>query len=349
MPTPALERARDELLDFNGTGMSIMEHSHRGKAYAAVHHEAVALLRKLLSVPDEFAVLFLTGGASQQFAQVPMNLLRAGQSADYVLTGGWSEKAFEEARRIGAARVACSTKQDGGYTRIPRQQEVSIDPAAAYVHITSNNTLYGTQWHWDLDPQGRPLVADMSSDFLSRALDVRRYDFIYAGAQKNLGPSGVLIALARKRLIDGARDDIPVIFRYATHAKNDSLYNTPPTFAIYMVRNVLAWLDELGGLPVIEARNREKAALLYDALDRHAGFYRVPVEPASRSTMNVVWRLPTEELEARFVREAAEHGMVGLEGHRSVGGLRASLYNAVEPEAVRTLAAFVDDFARRHG
>jgi phosphoserine aminotransferase len=349
IPLPALERARDELLDFNGSGMSIMEHSHRGKDYEAVHREAISLLRKLLGVSDEYAVLFLTGGASQQFAQVPMNFLSPGQSADYVITGGWSEKALEEAQRVGSARVACTTKRDGTYTRVPTQDEVSIDPSAAYVHITSNNTLYGTQWHWDLDPKGRPLVADMSSDFLWKPFDVSRYDMIYAGAQKNLGPSGVLIALVKKSLLAGARTDIPVIFRYATHEKNDSLYNTPPTFAIYMVRNVLSWIDGVGGLPAIEARNREKAAVLYAALDRHEGFYRCPVERASRSTMNVVWRLASEALEDRFVAEAKAQGMVGLKGHRSVGGLRASIYNAVDVATVSALASFADEFAKKNG
>jgi phosphoserine aminotransferase len=349
IPLPALERARDELLDFNGSGMSIMEHSHRGKDYESVHREASALLRKLLSVPEDFHVLFLTGGASQQFAQIPMNFLRPGESADYVITGGWSEKAYEEAQRVGSARVACDTKRDGTFTRVPAQGEVSVDPAAAYVHVTSNNTLYGTQWHHELDPQGRPLISDMSSDFLWKPFDVARYAMIYAGAQKNLGPSGVLIALVHKSMIERARADIPVIFRYATHAKNDSLYNTPPTFAIYMVRNVLAWLDSIGGLPVIEARNRQKAALLYGALDAHKGFYHCPVEEGSRSTMNVVWKLASEALEEQFVAEAKKHNMVGLKGHRSVGGLRASIYNAVDVETVKTLADFVGDFAKRNG
>lgn len=349
IPLPALERARDELLDFNGSGMSIMEHSHRGKDYESVHREAIALLRRLLGVSDEYEVLFLTGGASQQFAQVPMNFLGPGRSADYVITGGWSEKAFEEAQRVGAARVACTTKNEGTYTRVPTQDEVSIDPSAAYVHVTSNNTLYGTQWHWDLDPKGRPLVSDMSSDFLWKPFDVSRYDFIYAGAQKNLGPSGVLIALVKKSFLAEARADIPVIFRYATHAKNDSLYNTPPTFAIYMVRNVLAWLEGIGGLAAIEARNREKASVLYGALDRNEGFYRCPVERASRSTMNVVWRLASEALEDRFVAEAKTHGMIGLKGHRSVGGLRASIYNAVDVATVKALADFVDEFAKKNG
>lgn len=349
LPLQALERAREELLDFNGSGMSIMEHSHRGKDYESVHREAILLLRQLLGVNDEYSVLFLTGGASQQFAQIPMNFLRPGESADYVITGGWSEKALEEAQRVGSARVAANTKADGTFTRIPSQREVSIDPSAAYVHVTSNNTLYGTQWHHELDPQGRPLISDMSSDFLWKPVDVSRYAMIYAGAQKNIGPSGVLIALVHKSMLERARTDIPVIFRYATHAKNDSLYNTPPTFAIYMVRNVLSWLQSIGGLPEIERRNREKASLLYGALDRHSGFYTVPVELGSRSTMNVVWKLASEALEEQFVAEAKKHNMVGLKGHRSVGGMRASIYNAVDVPTVKALADFVDDFARRHG
>lgn len=350
LPLPALERAREELLDFQGSGMSIMEHSHRGKEYESVHNEAIALLRELLGVPDDYHVLFLQGGASQQFAMVPMNFLHPGRSADYVLTGGWSEKAYEEAERIGKVRVACSTKNpDKRYTRIPRQDELALDPEAAYVHITTNNTLFGTQWHWEPEVGRVPLVADMSSDFLWKKFDVTRYAFIYAGAQKNIGPSGVVVALARKDLIDTARQDIPLIFRYGTHAKNNSLYNTPPTFAIYMVRNVLAWLKSIGGLAQIEKWNREKGEVLYGAIDAAPDFYRAPVAKDSRSFMNVVFRLPTEELEDKFVAAAKKQGMVGLKGHRSVGGIRVSMYNAVTVDAVKTLASFMADFARANG
>lgn len=347
LPLPALERAQRELLDFEGTGMSIIEHSHRGKAFDAVHNEAISLLRRLLRVPDDYHVLFMQGGASMQFAVVPMNLLPPDRSADYILTGGWSEKAFEEAKRVGKARVAGSTAVDKRYTRIPRQDELSLDPDAAYVHMTTNNTLFGTQWHWLPETGGVPLVADMSSDILSRPMDISRFALIYAGAQKNIGPSGLTIVIVRKDLVDSARKDIPVIFRYATYAANNSLYNTPPTFAIYLMRNVLAYTLEVGGLEEVERRNRKKGELLYATLDANPDFFLAPVEKESRSFMNVVFRLPSEEMEKRFVAEAAKEGMVGLAGHRSTGGIRVSLYNAVSVESVERLTAFMRDFAKR--
>jgi phosphoserine aminotransferase len=347
LPLAALERARDELIDFRGTGMSIIEHSHRGKEYEAVQDEAEALVRELLSVSDRYHVLFLQGGASQQFAMVPMNLLPQGKSADYILTGGWSEKAFEEAKIVGQVRVACTTAEGGKYTRIPVESELQLDPAAAYVHLTSNNTLFGTQW-FDFPETGSvPLVGDMSSDFLWRKFDVNRFGLVYAGAQKNAGPSGIVIVIARKDLVEGGRKDIPKIFRYKTHADNRSLYNTPPTFSVYLVRNVLAWLKDQGGLSAMEKVNREKGRVLYGAIDAAPDFYRAPVEKKSRSLMNVVFRLPTEALEEQFVSEAKKANMVGLKGHRSVGGIRVSTYNAVSLEAVHVLAAFMADFMKR--
>jgi phosphoserine aminotransferase len=350
LPLPALERAQRELLDFDGSGMSIMEQSHRGRVYEAVHEEALSLLRELLSIPADYHVLLLQGGASQQFAVVPMNLLPPGQSADYVLGGGWGEKAYEEAARVGTVRVAANTREGKVYRRVPKQADLQLDPHAAYVHVTTNNTLEGTQMHAVPDTGAVPLVADMSSDFLWKKIDVSRYGLIYAGAQKNIGPSGVVVVIVHKDLVARGRKDIPTIFRYETHAKNNSLYHTPPTFGIYMVRNVLAWLaHDVGGLDAMEARNREKASLLYAALDARPDFYRSPVEPDSRSTMNVVFRLPSEELEAAFVREAQQAGMVGLQGHRTTGGIRASIYNAVPVEAVRTLVDFMEQFARTHG
>jgi len=277
LPLPALERARDELLDFQGSGMSIMEHSHRGKEYESVHGEAISLLTELLGIPDTHQVLFLTGGASQQFAQVPMNFLPPGASADYLMTGVWSEKAYDEAKLVGQARIAATTVlPDKRYARVPRQDELQLDAKAAYVHLTSNNTIYGTQWHRWPEVGDVPLVADMSSDFLWKPMDVSRFAFLYAGAQKNLGPSGVLIAVARKDFIARGRKDIPKIFRYSTHAENNSLYNTPPTLAIYLCRNVLAWVKQVGGLAQLETWNREKGELLYGALDKHAGFYHAP-------------------------------------------------------------------------
>jgi phosphoserine aminotransferase len=349
LPLAALERARDELVDYRGSGMSIIEHSHRGKEYEAVHDEAIALVRELLSVSDDYHVLFLQGGASQQFALVPMNLLPPGKSADYILTGGWSEKAFEEAKIVGKARVAASTAVNGKYTRIPGQAELELDPNAAYVHMTSNNTLFGTEWFDFPDTGAVPLVGDMSSDFMWRKFDVSRFGLIYAGAQKNVGPSGIVIVLARKDLVESGRKDIPKIFRYKTHADNRSLYNTPPTFSIYLVRNVLSWMKEQGGLAAIEKTNREKGKVLYDTIDQNPDFFRAPVDKDSRSLMNVVFRLPTEALEEQFVAEAKKAKMVGLKGHRSVGGIRVSTYNAVSLEAVQTLTTFMREFAKANG
>lgn len=349
LPLEALLRAQRELCDFEGTGMSIMEHSHRGKAYEAVHQEAISLVRELCEVPDSYHVLLLQGGASQQFATVPMNFLPAGKSADYILTGGWSEKAYQEAGRLGTVRVAGTTEKDKRYTRIPKQNELNLDPNAAYVHMTSNNTLFGTQWHWWPEVGSVPLVADMSSDIMWKKIDISKFALIYAGAQKNIGPSGVVLVIARKDFVESGRKDIPTIFKYSTHAANDSLYNTPPTFGIYLMRNVLAYTKEIGGLSAMEEHNRKKAAIVYGAIDAEPGYYRGPVEQDSRSLMNIVFRLPTEDLEKKFVSEAAKEGMVGLAGHRSTGGIRASTYNAVSLESASALASFMAEFKRRNG
>jgi phosphoserine aminotransferase len=350
LPLPALEKAREELLDYHGSGMSIMEHSHRGPEYEGVHRDAMARLTRLLSIPETHTVMFLTGGASHQFALVPVNFLPPQKSADYIVTGLWSEKAVDEARLVGNVRLAASTKEaDGRFRRVPTSAEVQVDPSAAYVHSTSNNTLYGTQFHAFPDTGSVPHICDMSSDLLWRKFDVSKFDFIYAGAQKNLGPSGVVIAIARKEFVARGRKDIPKIFRYGTHADNDSLYNTPPTFAIYLVRNVLEWLEERGGLEAMEATNRAKAGLLYGALDRLRDFYTAPVEPASRSVMNIVFRCPSEKLDEAFASEAQGAGMVGLKGHRVTGGIRVSAYNAVTVQNVETLVSFMESFAKSHG
>jgi phosphoserine aminotransferase len=355
LPLPALERAQRELVDFAGSGMSVMEHSHRGKEYEAVHDEAIALFRELLGISADHHVLFLQGGASQQFAMVPMNLLPSGRSADYVVTGAWGEKALAEAKVVaqgaGASiRVAATTGTGEGkaksYRRVPGPGEVSVDPKAAYLHVTSNETIDGVEFFAFPETGAVPLVCDMSSDFLWRKIDVSRFGLLYAGAQKNVGPSGIAVVVARKDLIASGRNDLPKIFQYRTHAENNSLYNTPPTFGVYLVRNVLAWLKEQGGLAWMEARNRDKAARLYAAIDQSPDFFRCPVEKGSRSVMNVVFRLPSEPLEERFVAEAKRQGMVGLKGHRSVGGIRVSLYNAVPPEWVDTLVSFMKEFAR---
>mgnify|MGYP001305530689 FL=1 len=347
LPLEALERAQRELCDFAGTGMSIMEHSHRGKAYEAVHHEAMDLIRRVLGVPDDYDVLLLQGGARQQFAMVPMNLLRPGASADYLVTGTWAKQALAEARLLGAARAAADTAEDGRFTRIP--DVMDLDPSAAYVHLTSNNTLFGTQWASYPDTGAVPLVADMTSDLASRPIDVSRFGLVYAGAQKNVGPAGVTVVIVRKSLVEAGRDDIPEVFRYRSFAKTDSLWNTPPCFAIYMLRNTLAVLEARGGVAAMAAASERKSGRLYALIDAHPDFFRCPVERASRSRMNVVWRLPTEELEQRFLAEASARSMVGLKGHRSVGGLRASLYDFVEEAWVDALAELMDEFRRAHG
>ena len=347
LPLAALERAQRELIDFNGTGMSIMEHSHRGKAYDAVHNEAISLLRELLSFGEDYQVLLLQGGARLQFAMVPMNFIPDGGSADYLLTGSWAEEAHKEAGRLRKVRVAATTEHDKIYTRIPRQDEIKVDPNATYVHITTNNTIFGSQWHYIPDVGSVPLVADMSSDFLWKPFDVNRYAFIYAGAQKNIGPSGLVVVIVRKSFLEKQRKDLPKILSYSTHAENNSLFNTPNTWGIYMMRNVLAHVKELGGLAAMEKHNRTKADKLYAAFAAAPDFYRCPVDPDSRSTMNVVWRLPTEELEKKFLTEAQAAGMVGLKGHRSAGGLRASIYNAVPMESVDRLVSFLAEFRKK--
>jgi phosphoserine aminotransferase len=344
LPQAALERAQAELLDIGGTGMSVMEHSHRGKAYEAVHNEAIALVKELLGVPDNYDVLLLQGGASQQFAVVPLNLLPQGKSADYILTGSWSQKAYKEAKTLGTVRVAGTTEKDKKFGRIPAQSELDLDANAAYVHITSNNTIFGTQWHEFPNVGNVPLVADMSSDIMWKPIDVSKFGLIYAGAQKNLGPSGLVLVIVRKDLVENGRKDVPVIFQYRTHSENNSLYNTPPTFSVYMLRNVLDEMKKTGGLAAAEKRNNDKAKLLYDVIDARPDLYQSPVEKGARSTMNVVWTLSTPELEAEFLAEAQKRKMVGLKGHRSVGGMRASIYNAVETQWVKALADLMKEF-----
>ena len=344
LPLGALERAQKELLDIDGSGMSVMEHSHRGKVYEAVHNEAISLVKELLNVSDDYNILLLQGGASQQFAVVPMNLLPQGKSADYIMTGAWSQKAYKEAKVLGTARVAGTTEKDKKFSRIPKQSELELDPSAAYVHITSNNTIFGTQWHEFPDTGSVPLIADMSSDIAWKPIDVSKFGLIYAGAQKNLGPSGLVVVIVRKDLVEAGRKDIPVIFQYRTHVENNSLYNTPPTFSIYMLRNVLAEVKAAGGLSAMEKLNREKAALLYAAIESRPDVFTAPVEKDSRSVMNVVFTLKSEELETEFLAEAKKLKMEGLKGHRSVGGMRASIYNAVPREGVAALADLIKKF-----
>ncbi len=348
LPAPALERAKAEIPNWENTGMSVMETSHRSPEYDAVHYGAMNLLGELLGLDDDHQVLFLQGGASTQFAMVPMNFVPKGGSADYINTGTWSQKALKEANIVATGRIAGSSEGEG-FSRIPKQAELDLDPNAAYVHLTSNNTIKGTQFHTFPDTAAVPLVADMSSDILWRPFDANRFHLIYAGAQKNIGPSGVTIVIIRKSWLEQANTGLPTMLSYGTFSKKDSLYNTPPTFAIYMVRNVLEWLKDNGGLAAMEKTNRAKGDLLYRVLDESGGFYSSPVAVDSRSYMNVVFRLPSEELEAKFVAESKAARMVGLKGHRSVGGCRASIYNAMPLAGVQVLADFMKEFARTNG
>ncbi len=348
LPAPALARAKADIPNWANTGMSVMETSHRSPEYDEVHYGAMKLLGELLGLDDDHQVLFLQGGASTQFAMVPMNFIPKGGSADYINTGAWSQKALKEANIVASGRVAGSSEAEG-FSRIPKQAELDLDPDAAYVHITSNNTIKGTQYHAFPDTGSVPLVADMSSDILWRPVDANRFHLIYAGAQKNIGPSGVTIVIIRKSWLERANKGLPTMLSYATHSSKDSLYNTPPTFAIYMVRNVLEWLKDNGGLAAMEKTNRAKGDLLYRVISGSSDFYRSPVAEDSRSYMNVVFRLPSEELEAKFVAESKAAGMVGLKGHRSVGGCRASIYNALPLEGVQVLADFMEEFARTNG
>ncbi|MDR0965097.1 MAG: 3-phosphoserine/phosphohydroxythreonine transaminase [Myxococcales bacterium] len=353
LPLPPLERAQKEFLEFGKSGMSIMEHSHRGKDYDAVHNEAISLLRELLDVPETHDVLFMQGGAHLQFSLIPLNFLMPGKSADYLTTGHWSKVALSEAKAlsamVGTAREAVTTEHDGVFTRIPKQDELELDSNAAYAHYTTNNTIFGTQWHTIPEVGNVPLIADMSSDFIWKKFDVSKYALAYAGAQKNIGPSGVVVAIARKDFVESGRTDLSKTLKYSTVAKNNSLFNTPPTFSIYMVRNILAWVKEIGGLDAIHARNLKKGELLYGAIDAMSDFYKSPVEKDSRSYMNVVFRLPSQALEEKFVAEAKAANMVGLKGHRAVGGIRASVYNAVSVENIQSLVDFMEKFKKANG
>jgi phosphoserine aminotransferase len=307
MPLAVLEKAQKEMINYANTGMSVMELSHRSKAYEAIHNEAKSLITELLGVPANYKILFLQGGASLQFAMIPMNFLPAGKSADYILSGYWAQKAMKEAKTLGTVRVA-GTTESVNFNRLPTADEIKLDANAVYAHMTSNNTIFGTQWKTFPKTGTVPLISDMSSDILSRKFDVSQFGMIYGGAQKNLGPAGVVLVIMREDLIASGRADIPVIMKYSTHADNDSLYNTPPCYSIYMVKLVLEWVKGLGGLAAVEKRNEDKGKMLYGAIDGLGGFYKGTVEPKSRSLMNVTFRLPSEELEAKFITEAKAAG-----------------------------------------
>ena len=346
LPLEVLQQAQSELLDFKGTGMSVMEISHRSKEFEGVIQTAEADLRELLGIPANYKVMFLQGGATLQFAMLAMNLRAAG-SADYIVTGAWSKIALKEAQKLGTARAAANTETDG-FNCIPAS--LDLDPNAAYLHFTSNETIHGVEYFSEpTPPNGVPLVCDGSSNFISRPIDISKYAFLYAGAQKNAGPSGVTVVIARDDMIERTPANLPVMLDYKTLAASGSLHNTPPSFAIYMVGLVFQWAKKQGGLAAVEKTNRTKAGLVYNAIDQSGGFYRGHAKPEARSLMNIPFRLPSEELEDTFAKEAKKNNLVGLKGHRSVGGMRASVYNAVTVEGAQELVKFMHEFQKRNG
>ncbi len=350
MPVEVLEQAQGALLNFAGTGIGIAEHSHRGGPFESVMKEVEADCRSLAGIPDDYAVLFLPGGASTQFFQLPANLLPADGTADYLLTGAWAEKALKEAKLYGKTHVAATTAE-GNYRRIPRADEIHYSTSPVYAHFTSNNTIFGTQWTSEppAPPAGAFLACDASSDIFSRPIDVGRYGVIYAGAQKNLGPAGVTLVVMRRDLIERHARELPTMLRYDTHEKEGSLYNTPPTFTLYLMGLVLKWIRKQGGLVEMAKLNRRKAEVIYAGLEAASGFYECHAGEGSRSLMNITFRTPTPELDAEFAKEAEQAGMSGLKGHRSVGGMRASVYNAFPLAGCEALASLLREFAKRNG
>jgi len=348
LPEPVLEEAQRDLFALPDVGMSIMEISHRSKTFEEIIGGCEADIRTLANIPSDYQILFLQGGASLQFSMVPINLLPAGGKADYILTGSWGKKALKEAKRVGAAQVAASTEGDG-FNRIPAQSELKLDPAAAYVHFTSNETIQGVEWKREPETGSVPLVCDASSDIFSRPIDISRYGLIYAGAQKNLGPSGVTLVVLRSDLLERVPKDLATMLDYRVQAENKSLYNTPSVMGVYIMRLVMKWLAKEGGLEGIGRKNAEKAKLLYDAIDASGGYYRPHAKPEARSNMNVTFRLPYESLEQKFVSEAKSQKLDGLKGHRSVGGIRASLYNAFPKAGVDALVDFMKRFQGANG
>ena len=347
IPVPVLEEAQRDMLSLPGVGMSVMEISHRSKTFDEIIARAESGLRELMGIPSNYHILFLQGGASLQFSMVPMNFLPHEGSADFVLTGSWGKKALKEAKKVGGVNVA-ATMADGGFTRVPSSDEMSLNPHAAYVHMTSNETIEGVQWKHEPSVGDVPLVTDASSDILSRVIDVNKYAIIYAGAQKNMGPSGVTLVILRDDLLQRIPENLPTMLDYRVQVENKSLYNTPNTWGIYILSLVCKWLQEKGGLAGMEQENDQKAQLIYDAIDA-TDFYRGHADVDCRSTMNVTFRLPAEEMEKKFVAEATAQGLDGLKGHRSVGGIRASIYNAFPRAGCEALVSFMKDFERRNG
>ena len=346
LPLPVLEEAKKDLLSYKGEGLSVMEMSHRSKSFDSIIKEAEALTKEVLNIPSGYKVIFMQGGATLQFAAVPLNLLVDRKGGDYIITGSWAKKAFQEAEKLGKKANIIASSEDANFTFIPK--DFSINPDSTYLHITSNNTIFGTQWQQFPDTGSLPLVCDMSSDIACRPIDVGKFGLIYAGAQKNIGPAGIAMVIIREELMEKSPANIPSIMSYKVIGGKDSLYNTPPTFTIYMVKLVLEWIKNSGGLTKIEEINNKKANLLYDLLDS-SSFYSGTAEKESRSLMNVTFRIVSEELEKKFIEEATGNDLIGLKGHRSVGGMRASIYNAVSLDAVETLVDFMKEFERKNG
>jgi phosphoserine aminotransferase len=347
LPLEVLEEAQRNLLALPGVGMSILEISHRSKTFDDIIQGCDADMRTLAKIPKDYKILFLQGGASLQFSMVPMNLLPSGGSADYIVTGAWAQKAVKEAKKVGGVKIAATTEADH-FTGVPRQQDLTLDPDAAYVHMTSNNTIFGTEWHWLPETGHVPLVSDMSSDIFSRPVDVAKHALIYAGAQKNLAPAGVTLVIIREDMLKRSPASLHTMLNYAVHAENASLYNTPPVFAIYVMRLVMTWLLKNGGLEAMDRQNARKADTLYAEIDR-TGYYRGHAKKDARSRMNVTFRLPSEELEKKFAKDATAAGLDGLKGHRSIGGIRASIYNAFPEAGVDALVAFMKEFEKKNG
>jgi phosphoserine aminotransferase len=348
LPVGVLNELQEEIVDYRGSGLSMVETSHRSNMYEEVHNGTIALVRELLTVPQDYHVLLLTGGATMQFAMVPMNFLGDKRSCDIVVSGSWAKKALSDAQKLGTVNILYEGAEQN-YTSLPDPATVTPNADASYLHITSNETIGGLQWNDFPDTGSVPLVCDMSSDIAGRRIPTEKFELIYAGAQKNLGPAGVTLVIVSSAMLERARSGLPAYLSYATHVEKNSLYNTPPVFSVYAMNKMLHWLKEQGGIQAAEKRNEEKARLIYQAIESSGGFYVSPVDRSYRSTMNVVFRLPSEELETLFVQEAEAAGMLGLKGHRNVGGIRASLYNAMPLEGAQTLAEFMRDFSAKNG
>ena len=348
LPEPVLKEAQEQLWALPGIGMSILEISHRSKTFDKIIAEAKEGLKSLLGINDNYELLFLQGGASLQFSMIPLNLMVKNKKADYIVTGSWSKKAVKEAKRVGTVNIAAST-EEGNFKRIPKQEELKLDPQADYVHFTSNNTIFGTEWHKEPEVGNVPLVCDASSDMLHKIIDVNKYALIYAGAQKNMGPSGVTFIILRKDMLERSSDSLHTMLNYKTHIENNSLYNTPNVFGIYIINLVCKWLKGLGGLDGMYKINKEKADILYKCIDESGGFYKGHADKDSRSLMNITFNLATEDLEKKLVGEATAAGFDGLKGHRSVGGLRASIYNAFPKKGVEDLVSFMKNFQKKNG